>query len=43
MIPDPLERERNTIGRAHLTEVNGTSISWGEMGKGDSLILLHGI
>lgn len=37
------ERERNTVGKAHLTRANGTSISWGEMGKGDPLILLHGI
>jgi pimeloyl-ACP methyl ester carboxylesterase len=31
------------IGRAHMTEVGGTTIAWGEMGDGPPLILLHGI
>ena len=31
------------IGEAHETAAAGTSITWGEMGRGDPLVLLHGI
>jgi pimeloyl-ACP methyl ester carboxylesterase len=30
------------IGQAHVTDANGTSIAWGEMGAGDPLVLIHG-
>jgi pimeloyl-ACP methyl ester carboxylesterase len=31
------------LGRGHETEVLGTRITWGEMGEGEPLVLLHGI
>lgn len=31
------------VGKAHETQVHGTSIAWGEMGEGPPLVLLHGI
>ena len=31
------------IGKAHETTVSGTTITWGEMGDGYPLVLLHGI
>jgi pimeloyl-ACP methyl ester carboxylesterase len=37
--PHPLEM----IGQSHVTQANGTSVAWGEMGAGEPLILLHGI
>jgi pimeloyl-ACP methyl ester carboxylesterase len=33
----------NTIGDAHQTEVDGTSIAWSEMGAGFPVVLLHGL
>jgi hypothetical protein len=30
------------IGQAHVTDANGTSIARGEMGAGNSLVLIHG-
>jgi len=31
------------VGRGHETEVLGTRITWGEMGAGEPLVLIHGI
>lgn len=31
------------IGKGHETKVHDTTITWGEMGNGDPLVLLHGI
>ena len=33
----------DTIGQAHETRIQGTSIVWGEMGAGPPLVLLHGL
>jgi pimeloyl-ACP methyl ester carboxylesterase len=30
------------IGRAHVSTANGTSIAWGELGRGAPLVLIHG-
>lgn len=32
-----------TVGTAHETVVNGTTIAWGELGAGPPLVLLHGL
>jgi len=34
---------KEMVGRGHETEVFDTSITWGEMGEGEPLVLLHGI
>ncbi len=36
-------QKQQTIGQAHKTPVEGTTIAWGEMGSGPPLVLLHGL
>ena len=33
----------NMVGRGHETAVHGTTITWGELGDGPPLVLLHGL
>ena len=34
---------REVVGEGHVTMVNGVAVSWSEMGRGEPLVLIHGI
>lgn len=39
----PAGWERDVLGRPHSTKIRGTHITWGELGDGPPLVLLHGL